>query len=185
MKLFLFLADGGLIINKLKVFFKLHNHLNLDLLTNICLLKDKNWFYGLENQLDWIQNNIEVEDIHVLGYINDKLDAYANLVRRKILINDDFEMTILGIGNVCVADKGLGMGKFLMEEINNFLLRTKFAGILLCKNRYVNFYINNNWYLLDNTILDTDFKTDIVNVMVFNLQEKINLKSLKIIGKSF
>ena len=169
----------------MKFFFELHNQVNLDLLTNICLLKDKNWSYGLENQLEWIQSNIEVEDIHVFGYINDKLSAYANLVHRKILINDNFEMTILGIGNVCVADKGLGIGKFLMEEINNFLLRTNFAGILLCKNKYVNFYTNNNWDLLDNTILDTDFKTNIVNVMAFNFQEKIDLKSLKIIGKSF
>lgn len=159
--------------------------MNLDLLTNICLLKDKNWSYGLENQLNWIQNNIEIEDIHALGYNDtDDLTAYTNLVHREIVINDIFEINVLGIGNVCVSDKGLGVGTILMHEINYFLLKTKSIGILLCKNKLVNFYINNNWTLIDSNTLHADFKIDNVNLMAFNLQ-KVDVKSLKIIGKSF
>ena len=154
------------------------------MLTNICLLKDKSWSYGFENQLNWIQNNIEVEDIHVLGYDNDKFIAYANLVHRKIIIDDIFEIMVLGIGNVCVADKGLGLGTILIDEINTFLLKANSTGILLCKNKYVNFYMFNNWASINSSSLYTDFEIDMANIMTFNFP-RTDLRSLKIIGKSF
>ena len=42
----------------------------------ICLLKDKEWKFGIKSQLNWFNKNIK-NDIHNLFYFNAKLVGYS------------------------------------------------------------------------------------------------------------
>ena len=64
-----------------------------DKLTNkeikeICLLKDKQWKFGIKSQLKWFKNNIKKYDLHNLFYIKSKLVGYTLLRKRTYEIKD-------------------------------------------------------------------------------------------------
>ena len=48
----------------------------------ICLLKDKQWKFGINSQLKWFKNNIKKFDLHSLFYIKSKLVGYTLLRKR-------------------------------------------------------------------------------------------------------
>ncbi|ARV09694.1 hypothetical protein BTO05_08580 [Winogradskyella sp. PC-19] len=157
-----------------------HKDTPQDELETICSIKDENWNYGLQNQLDWIKNNINDEDIHVIVEYNSRLIAYLNLVVRQITIDkDNFE--VFGIGNVCVSKSKhkSGLGTQLMNYTKEYLKTESKIGILLCKDSLIKFYEKNGWRLIDTNKLGPSLKGAKVSVMTFNFNrdyESIELK---------
>mgnify|MGYP007000295331 len=48
----------------------------------ICLLKDKQWKFGIKSQLIWFKNNVKNYDIHNMFYIKSKHVGYTLLRKR-------------------------------------------------------------------------------------------------------
>lgn len=166
------------------IFFSLREHAEID---DICLndinhLKDSIWHYGIDRQSSWIQDNICSQDIHVLGYNDSELVAYANLVKRQVSVDSIRAIDVWGIGNVCVSAKGTGRGRLLMKFINQFIFETNSVGTLLCKSSLVEFYGKNGWILQDTT-LSYSIKSNI-SFMTLNFPP-ISYRNLEIIGKLF
>ena len=66
-----------------------------DKLTNkeikeVCLLKDKEWKFGIKSQFKWFKNNIKKYDFHNLMYIKSKLSGYT-LLRKRICKIDNLK----------------------------------------------------------------------------------------------
>jgi len=116
-------------------------------LKNICNIKSAFGDYSEESQLTWIQNNLNQNDKHFLIYDNDKLIAYANLINEFITI-DNQKIQILGLGNVCVDEKGKEKGVLLMNSINDYLYSEKITGLLFCKKNLIPFYNKANWNII-------------------------------------
>ena len=57
----------------------------------ICLLKDKQWKFGIKSQLKWFKNNIKKYDFHNLMYIESKLSGYT-LLRKRICKTDNLNL---------------------------------------------------------------------------------------------
>ena len=56
--------------------------LNKNKIIEINRLKDSEWSFGVNSQLDWFKNNIKKNDIHNLLYFKSKLIGYTLLRRR-------------------------------------------------------------------------------------------------------
>jgi hypothetical protein len=59
----------------------------------ICLLKDKQWKFGIKSQLKWFKNNIKKFDLHNLFYIKSKLVGYT-LLRKRTCKIENFKKNI-------------------------------------------------------------------------------------------
>lgn len=126
-------------------------HLFLDskTLNDIIEVKRLSWNYSLEDHLNWIENNIRDDDYHFLLIEDDKLVAYINLVY-VVVFKEDTLIPFLGIGNVCSREKGLGYGKSIMLELNNYLIVNELRGILFCQKSLVPFYSKYGWSTTNN-----------------------------------
>ncbi len=51
----------------------------------ICKLKNENWRYGVNSNLNWFKKNIKKNDIHNLFFLNKRLIGYT-LLRKRIAI---------------------------------------------------------------------------------------------------
>lgn len=169
---------------KLKYKEILHQDITPEVLHEICDLKDQSWTYGQENQLNWIEENINDNDLHVLGYQN-KLISYANLVERDVNLSGNALLNALGIGNICISkeDQGKGLGNNLMKTINILLLKKDKVGLLFCKDLLVPFYQKNDWTLIDSEKLGDNLKSFKSNVLMYNVTT--DFKKIELIGASF
>lgn len=157
-----------------------HNKITYQVLQDIIALKSVRWPYTYDQQLDWINTNIQPEDIHILIYDSTKLVAYTNLIRISVQINDQ-EVPCMGIGNVCTLESGKGYGNILLEEIDKSLLNNAWKGMLLCKDNLVNYYEKYGWRIVDNQAIASQNLS--INIMVFNINWSIH--KLKYEGRNF
>lgn len=125
-----------------------HENIQYSQLEDICKIKSIFGNYTLESQLNWIENNVKANDIHFLIYDNNKLIAYTNLIEETLLINNE-KINILGIGNVCVNEKGKSKGSLLMKNVNKFLSNNDKIGLLFCKKNLISFYEKTDWILIE------------------------------------
>jgi len=153
-----------------------------ELLTRIIEIKSAAWPYSFEKQLSWIEANLGEDDLHVLLYKEDEPVAYLNLVHIEFFADGD-SLAGWGIGNVCAAEKGIGYGKILMEELNQYLLQHEVPGLLFCKKALVGFYQSVGWFLLDPSKVTLSYPNQEVETMGFNLTNNFN--RLKYNGKAF
>ena len=98
-----------------------NNNISEEAIIDICKIKSVFGEYSFDSQRQWIIDNIKPDDIHFLIYDNNKLIAYANLIEESLFM-DEKEINILGLGNVCVDEKGKEKGYLLMSKINNYLI---------------------------------------------------------------
>lgn len=131
----------------LSINFIQHKDADTSLLEAIATLKAVRWAYPMEQQMNWIAENIEPEDWHLLLKDGEDLVAYMNLVQVKPEI-DGTAVAALGIGNVCTKESGKGYGNQLMEAVNRFLDEKSLYGILFCKDHLVPYYQKFNWILI-------------------------------------
>ena len=152
-----------------------------DKLTNneiedICLLKDKQWKFGIKSQLKWFKNNIKKFDFHNLFYIKSKLVGYTLLRKRTCKIENLKKNAHYLLFDTLVIDKkyrGMKLSDLLMSFNNTIIKQSGFSSFLICSNKLVSFYKKNNWKRLNKkafNIADYPFSS---TGMVFNEKEDI------------
>jgi predicted GNAT family N-acyltransferase len=159
----------------MKFEFIKNDKISKDLVLDIIKLKNIHWQYTIEQHLDWINKNINPNDIHVIMRHNQELVGYLNLVQLNVKISDS-NYDFYGIGNVCVKEKAKGYGKMLIDGVNEYLMQENFQGILLCKDSLVDFYSKCTWQLMDKNKVEASF--DLLNTMVFNLNSQMYDKTI-------
>ena len=140
----------------------------------ICLLKDKQWKFGIKSQLKYFKNNIKKFDLHNLFYIKSKLAGYT-LLRKRTCKIENFKKNIhYLLFDTLVIDKkyrGMKLSDLLMSFNNTIIKLSGFSSFLICSNELVSFYKKNNWTKLNNkdfSVIDHSFSS---NGMVFNKKE--------------
>lgn len=123
-----------------------NKNISLEKLKEIILLKQEYWNYCYEDQVKWIKENLQDNDLHFLLYTEEELTAYLNIVEIKIS-SELKQEKFLGIGNVCVSIKKRkkGFGKIIIKEVNKFINKSNIGALLLCKNSLIPFYSKCNW----------------------------------------
>lgn len=160
-----------------------HSEITKELLDEIIRIKSVAWFqYDYEQQLTWIECNINSNDIHVLLFDDGELVAYLNLLNLEFSINGN-NAKGYGIGNVCALRTGLGYGKKLMDKTNEYLVFCKKQGVLLCKEQLIGFYKKADWILLEHKVVLLNFDDSPINLMVYNVENPIS--SFIYLGKPF
>lgn len=152
---------------------------NLDEIINI---KSLAWPYSYQKQLEWINSNLKDTDIHVLLYLDKSLVAYLNLIEIEFTI-DGILKNGYGIGNVCAKEKGKGFGKEIIMQTNTYLSQLDTICLLFCKDRLVNFYLQNNWTVIDKEKLILAFNNEFIETMIFNC--KYDFSHLEFVSNSF
>ena len=159
-----------------------HKDIDKNSLLEICKIKSVFGDYTIESQVKWIKENINDNDIHFLLYNSEKLVGYLNVVIVDVKVDNETEK-VYGVGNVCVNNKGKGVGKELMQELNNFIVEKGKMGLLFCKENLINFYTKCNWETINLDSIKTVNTNPKVVTMVFNKQSIIS--KLEYSGKLF
>lgn len=159
-----------------------NNNVSETLLREIISIKSESWPYTYEQHLEWMQQNLGENDIHVLLESDGEFVAYLNLIDIKLNI-DQKEYSGLGIGNVCSRIYGKGFGRKMMEEVNSYLLHKDKIGLLFCKDSLVPFYKKVSWNLIPKEKTKIHFKEDSVNIMIIGAEDKFRQVEYK--GPSF
>lgn len=130
--------------------FLVHKDLSSAEKISIAKLKDQHWQYGVESQIRWMNENIYLNDMHLIGEKEAegkvKIQAYITLSNVQVII-DGISHEFIGIGGVCVdkCAQHSGIGRQLMEKADEYLDEQKKNGILLCKDALVEFYRKCGW----------------------------------------
>ena len=127
---------------------KQHSKLSEKELNDIACLKDQHWPHGLESQKNWIAQNFEDQDVHIILYQEETPVAYASL--NVICCKIDFDQeVVLGLGGVCVtkAFQKQGYGKQIVEHANAYITAGQRPGLLLCHKELTSFYNRYGWEL--------------------------------------
>ena len=74
-------------------------------INEICLLKDKEWKFGIKSQINWFNKNIKRDDIHNLLYANTKLIGYTLLRKRYCKVNNIEKKKTYLLFDTLVIDK--------------------------------------------------------------------------------
>jgi hypothetical protein len=161
--------------------FLKHSEIPKGKLYDVISLKNIHWPYSKEEHLNWITKNMNLNDIHVLVYEESDLVAYLNLIESKVIIENKNHI-FLGIGNVCSKVKSKGYGSLLIKEVDKYIVQQNKTGILLCKDSLIDFYLKNDWELLDKNDVEANF--NLLNTMIFNRSEELKNKKV-LIEKEF
>ena len=165
--------------------FRFINHSQLEKvdLLRICEIKAISWPFSLESQKDWIDGNVEAADIHVMMEYSGELLAYLCLTKRIIEINLASQ-SVIGVGNVCCRNSGLGHGRQLLFATNSYLNENDNIGMLFCKTSIIPFYQKCHWKLVDGKKVHFANKNSTnFQIMIFNL--KLPVESILFSGKVF
>lgn len=155
--------------------FLKHSEITEKKLGDVIFLKNIHWPYSEDEHLNWIKKNLNFNDIHVLVYEESDLVAYLNLIESKVTIENKNHV-FLGIGNVCSKVKSKGYGSLLIKEVDKYIVQQNKAGILLCKDSLVDFYLRNDWELLDKKDVEANF--NLLNTMIYNRSEELKDKKI-------
>jgi len=124
-----------------------HKNISENELEKICTLKKQHWDYSIQEQIQWIHNNLTINDVHLLLRNTEGiLFGYLNLIKLSVIL-DVKSTDMIGIGNVCV-DKNYQnnqYGFFLMKTSEYYLRKNMINGILLCKKKLIPFYDTIRW----------------------------------------
>ena len=137
----------------------------------ICLLKDKQWKFGIKSQLKYFKNNIKKFDLHNLLYVKSKLVGYTLLRKRTCKIENLKKNIQYLLFDTLVIDKkyrGMKMSDLLMSFNNTIIEQSGFLSFLICSNELVGFYKKNNWKRLNKKFFEVADYQFSSNGMVFN-----------------
>ena len=145
--------------------------LNNKVIKEICLLKDKQWKFGIKSQLKWFKKNIEKYDLHNLFYIKSKLVGYTLLRKRTFEINNLDKNNKYLLFDTLVIDKKyreMKLSNLLMSFNNIIIIQSGFFSFLVCEDKLVNFYKKNNWKKLNKRLFKIKDYPFSLNGMIFN-----------------
>ena len=156
-----------------------HYDLLLSDALRIAQLKNQHWSYGIESQFSWMDKNIQLDDLHILGVSDNgsELIAYTTISKVTVAV-DSISAECFGVGGVCVdkAFQHQGLGNLLIKEASDYIRSYKKQGILLCKSELVPFYENNGWHQISYRNATVAGSTYEHSVMLLDKQETcINL----------
>ena len=144
--------------------------LNKNKIIQISNLKDSQWRFGINSQIEWFKKNIKKNDIHNLLYFKSKLIGYTLLRRRSFNNNNKLKKRYL-LFDTLVIHKDYRNKKLsnLLMIFNNIIIReTRLFSFLICKNDLVDFYKKYDWIKLNKkkiNVIDYPFST---NGMLYN-----------------
>ena len=133
-------------------------------------LKDSQWSFGINSQLEWFKNNIKKNDIHNLLYFKSKLIGYTLLRRRSFNNNNKLKKRYLLFDTLIIHKdyRKKKLSNLLMIFNNKIIRETGLFSFLICKNNLVSFYKKYDWIKLNKKnikVVDHPFST---NGMLFN-----------------
>ena len=140
---------------------------------SICLLKDKQWKFGIKSQMKWYRENVNKNDIHNLFYIKSKLVGYTLLRKRTCETRSLNKKTNYLLFDTLIIDKKYRdkkLSDLLMSFNNSIITQSSYFSFLICKRKLISFYKKNKWIKLNNKnikIIDHLFST---NGMIFNMK---------------
>ena len=152
------------------------SELSIEYKTFIAQIKNEHWPYGVNSQIKWMDEHIRVDDFHYMGI--DKsgmLRAYLTLVHILIDIGNSKEKAF-GVGGVCVGKsiEHSGYGREMMSVVNKYIQEENKYGVLLCKDRLIDFYSKCNWQKIDYEVAFVEGKPYYYNIMGFPCYRKSN-----------
>jgi predicted GNAT family N-acyltransferase len=123
-----------------------NDFISKETLIKICFLKIQHWNYDIEQQMLWINQNLNVDDIHLVLWEDDNLIGYLNIINLELIISNRKD-NALGIGNVCIDrnQQKKYYGFLLMKLAEYYLKVNDKIGLLLCKKELVPFYRKIGW----------------------------------------
>jgi predicted GNAT family N-acyltransferase len=151
-------------------------------LREIIKIKSVAWNYGYKKQIAWIKSNLKNSDLHILLFDKGGAVAYLNLISIFIKV-DTVEYEGYGIGNVCVIEKGKGLGLELMDKVSTLLREEKKIGLLFCREELINFYAKSGWAVVGAEKISLSFDNKDAITMFFDNDSKYEHLSFQ--GKPF
>ena len=144
--------------------------LNKNKIIQISNLKDSQWRFGINSQIEWFKKNIKKNDIHNLLYLKSKLIGYTLLRRRSFNNNNKLKKRYLLFDTLVIHKdyRNKNLSNLLMIFNNTIIRETRLFSFLICKNDLVDFYKKYDWIKHNKKnikVLDHPFST---NGMVFN-----------------
>lgn len=130
---------------------KLSNKLSFRDIRNICLLKDKQWKFGIKSQLKWYKINIKRNDVHNLLYLSSNLIGYTALRIKTYKIKGSKKKKKYFLFDTLIINKNyrnLNLSSILMNFNNLIIKQSGYFSFLICKKKLVNFYIKFGWLKL-------------------------------------
>lgn len=152
---------------KIGIELKKTSELTVEEIQKINRLKQQYWKYKEQEHIKWFKENIKPDDLHLLIQRDIFLIAYLNIVQVDVNVNQNI-YKMLGVGNVCVEKEHSGMGAIMMASANAFVKEMNSCGILLCRNKLVQFYEKSNWKKYDVMEVVVMNHTVTHNVMVYD-----------------
>lgn len=154
-----------------------HNDILFRDLLRAITVKNVAWPHPVDSQLKWIIDNIRPEDLHVFLKENGEDLAYMTLSPVIVTVNG-VDTSFMGIGCVCSAKHGIGLGKQLMESVNKWLYNNNHKGLLFCKKELILFYRKYGWNLIEPARVFFTTPHDGVYTMSYNCEgiKKIEYK---------
>ena len=147
-----------------------HNDILFRDLLRAVAVKNVAWPHSVDSQLKWIIDNMRSEDLHVFLKGNDVDLAYMTL--SPVIANvNGFDTSFMGIGCVCSAKRGVGLGKQLMEGVNKWLKDNNLKGLLFCKKELIPFYEKYGWSLIEPASVIFTKPHDGVYTMSYNCED--------------
>lgn len=133
-------------------------------------VKSVAWPHPVESQLKWIIDNMFPNDLHVFltDGVADK--AYMTLSPVEGLMNGS-NTSFMGVGCVCSANPGMGGGKSLIINTNQYLIENSLKGLLFCKQNLIDFYSKYNWKLIPPERVQFKTPHQGVFTMVYNCED--------------
>ena len=144
--------------------------LNKNKIIQISNLKDSQWRFGINSQIEWFKKNIKKNDIHNLLFLKSKLIGYTLLRRRSFNNNNKLKKRYLLFDTLVIHKdyRNKKLSNLLMIFNNTIIRETRLFSFLICKNDLVGFYKKFDWIKLNKKnikVIDRPFST---NGMLFN-----------------
>lgn len=151
---------------------------------NICKLKNQYWQYGLSENINWFERNINKKDIHNLFFIKKELVGYTLLRKRVAFIKNKklkSKINYLYFDTLIIKKKfrKRNYSKILMDFNSNIIIRKRLHSFLICLNRSINYYKKFNWTKLGKKEFQLMDHKSSKNGMTFN--KKFELKKNKVL----
>ena len=144
--------------------------LNKDKIIQIIKLKNSQWSYGINSQLEWFKNNVKKNDIHNLLYSKSKLIGYTLLRKRSFNNTNQFKKKYILFDTLIIHKdyRNKKLSELLMIFNNTIIRETGLFSFLICKNDLVNFYKKYDWIKIKKKNIKVVDHPFFANGMLFN-----------------